>query len=297
MVMLNTFPRSIEIGNRVSRLDDTLIFLDDEALTPKSNYNNKRSFTDFTDSYIDTFQPKRIKSLSSYKSSFTENEELYRWMTDADTSFVHLLQEFDTPSEVKVDEPCDYEMDLNLNLFDEVEEPVKSEKQTSEKPSTVSSDIAPFPTPVVDNLPGSYGLVPTRLTAMEVFGMYIKKKVDANNKPLIDASGLLSRECYETWINSRKSPLKRPEEGYRKCILAHCTATDGGSSPFSEDVEAAVLALLREPGKIWPCFEGQKDKDGNPIRIGLKGLRATGFHEKRLKISEEALKYGKKGWR
>ncbi len=136
-------------------------------------------------------------------------------------------------------------------------------------------------------------------TAMEVFQeftkVYVKRATGQHDKKrvcdllsfwetadkVVDVRSIISRECYEAWLESRKQMPVRPEECFRKCILAHITATDGGSAPFPEPVETALLDLLRQRGVPWPCFQGCKDKKGNPMNIGHKGLRATGYHEKR----------------
>lgn len=119
-------------------------------------------------------------------------------------------------------------------------------------------------------------------TAMEVFQEFTKVYADrATGHQVVDVRSIISRECYEAWLESRKQMPVRPEECFRKCILAHITATDGGSAPFPEPVETALLDLLRQRGAPWPCFQGCKDKKGNPMNIGHKGLRASGYHEKR----------------
>jgi len=120
-----------------------------------------------------------------------------------------------------------------------------------------------------------------RMTAMEIFHNFTKWYTDEKGNLYVDASGIISRECYELWLASRKKMPSRPEETFRKSILCHCTSSDGGSAPFPPEVEYALLKLLRQPGKVWPCFEGQVDKNGKPVNIGQKGLRATGYHEKK----------------
>lgn len=129
-----------------------------------------------------------------------------------------------------------------------------------------------------------------RMTAMEIFHEFTHYYKDEHGNLFVDASGIISRECYEKWLASRKQVPARPEETFRKSILCHCTSSDGGSAPFAPEVEAALLTILRQPGKVWPCFQGQLDKHGKPIRIGLKGLRATGYHEKKSTDGSEASK-------
>jgi len=130
----------------------------------------------------------------------------------------------------------------------------------------------------------------SRMTAMEIFHIHTKWYTDPNGKLYVDASGIISRECYEQWLASRKKMPNRPEETFRKSILCHCTSSDGGSAPFQPEVELSLLKLLRQSGKVWPCFRGQIDKDGKPVNIGLKGLRATGYHEKKAQQQSPAAK-------
>ena len=118
------------------------------------------------------------------------------------------------------------------------------------------------------------------VTAMSIFSKFTKRHVNELGEDVIDVGGIISSECYEMWLSTRKQIPKSPEECYRKCILAHCTASDGGSQPFSKEVEAALLNLLRKKGNIWPCFAGKYYESGREIVIGRKGLRAAGYHEK-----------------
>jgi len=127
----------------------------------------------------------------------------------------------------------------------------------------------------------------SRMTAMEIFHNFTKWYSDENGNLYVDATGIISRDCYEQWLASRKKLPARPEETFRKSILCHCTSSDGGSAPFPPEVEYALLKLLRQPGKVWPCFQGQVDKNGKPVNIGQKGLRATGYHEKKAAAAQQ----------
>ena len=45
---------------------------------------------------------------------------------------------------------------------------------------------------------------------------------DADGK--IDASRIVSRECYEEWLNSKGAFTPRdPEEAFRKTVIGHCS--------------------------------------------------------------------------
>mmetsp|Transcript_11377 Transcript_11377/g.22236 ORF Transcript_11377/g.22236 Transcript_11377/m.22236 type:complete len:1001 (-) Transcript_11377:456-3458(-) len=93
----------------------------------------------------------------------------------------------------------------------------------------------------------------------------------------VDASGILSKGCFDRWLLTRQHPLKKPEESFRKTITAHCTGTDG-RKPFTQEVEAAVLIELRRQ-VVWPCFVDRTTSRGDPINIGQQGFRGNGYHE------------------
>jgi len=116
------------------------------------------------------------------------------------------------------------------------------------------------------------------VTSIQVFQKYIREVRTPDNNIRIDCSGVISRACYEEWLATRKVKLKKPEDGFRKCLVSHITRTDGGSRVFLPRHEAAIIELLR-PRKVWPCFEGRFYQDGKEVTIGIKGLRAKGFHE------------------
>ena len=104
-----------------------------------------------------------------------------------------------------------------------------------------------------------------------IFDKYIHKQIDGS----YDVSQLLSKACFDDWLSSRPNPVRNPSEAFRKTLTSHCQGTRG-MRPFDEDVEPYILNLLRQPGR-WPCFEG------TPIKVGTRGTRAHGYHEKKRK--------------
>mmetsp|Transcript_6179 Transcript_6179/g.9699 ORF Transcript_6179/g.9699 Transcript_6179/m.9699 type:complete len:228 (-) Transcript_6179:1312-1995(-) len=92
-----------------------------------------------------------------------------------------------------------------------------------------------------------------------------------------DASRVLSRECYEMWLNTRRNLPTTPEDAFRRHITAHITGTRK-RSPFPPNMEKDLLVFVRS-STVWPCFRNQCFPDGTPILIGKHGFRATGFHE------------------
>ena len=56
-------------------------------------------------------------------------------------------------------------------------------------------------------------------SSLLVFDRYIKRGEDGK----LDVSLLLSKECYEEWLESRgENRPQSPEEAFRKCITGHC---------------------------------------------------------------------------
>jgi len=86
-----------------------------------------------------------------------------------------------------------------------------------------------------------------------------------------DATKILSRECYEKWVSTRKQPLKQPQESFRRVLTAHVCGMDGRRA-FPEKVETSLLKALRKR-EVWECFRE------SGVSIGIRGFRNTGFHE------------------
>lgn len=107
------------------------------------------------------------------------------------------------------------------------------------------------------------------LSPLQLFNKYIKK----DDGEQVDASEVLSVECYTEWLATRKVFPKNPAEAFRKILTGHCRG-DNGLLPFAPRVEKAVLEVLRER-KVWPCFKGTN------IRIGERGLKTQGYWETR----------------
>ena len=57
------------------------------------------------------------------------------------------------------------------------------------------------------------------MSAVSVFLRFVSYDADGKN----DASRILSRECYEAWLDSKGAMTPRnPEEAFRKAIIGHC---------------------------------------------------------------------------
>jgi len=81
---------------------------------------------------------------------------------------------------------------------------------------------------------------------------------------------ILSKECYNTWLKSRKYRSKKPWECYRDAIIGHIRGKNG-RRPFPKDVERSLLKNLRRK-ETWKCFKGRAN-------IGCCGFRGFGYHE------------------
>ena len=58
------------------------------------------------------------------------------------------------------------------------------------------------------------------MSAIAVFLRFVSCDADGN----IDASRIVSRECYEKWLKSKEDkPPRDPEEAFRKAVTGHCS--------------------------------------------------------------------------
>jgi len=127
----------------------------------------------------------------------------------------------------------------------------------------------------------------SRKTAMDIFLKHTKFTTDVNGERQADVTGIISRACYVEWLESREKVLPNPEEQYRDCVASHITNRQNSGHPFPEIVERALIKLLRPMRKVWPCFQGCLTKKGRKIRIGMRGLETTGYHEARRNRAAE----------
>jgi len=124
------------------------------------------------------------------------------------------------------------------------------------------------------------------MTSLMVFNRFIeRKKVDGGARIVVDTSKVLSRECFEMWVRSRRVTPRCPEEAFRKTLISYITVADGASKPFEPEVEKDLLQHLRKR-EVWACFRGRKSSSGKPILIGSNGVRCFGFHECRGTATE-----------
>lgn len=91
-----------------------------------------------------------------------------------------------------------------------------------------------------------------------------------DNSEIIELK-MLTRDCYDEWLDRKPRKPAYPEEAFRKIITGHCQARDG-LDPFPPKVEASVLEVIRQK-EIWPCFRNTQ------VRIGMRGFTKQGYWE------------------
>ena len=95
----------------------------------------------------------------------------------------------------------------------------------------------------------------------------------------IDASGIISTECYESWLGFKRRLPKKPAEAFRKSITGHLRG-DYRLNAFPPEVEAALLAEVRQP-RVWACFRH------TDLKIGLRGFQSKGYWEQQKLENEK----------
>ena len=88
-----------------------------------------------------------------------------------------------------------------------------------------------------------------------------------------DASRVMSIECFNTWVATRQTYPKQPEESFRRVLIGHICGIDR-RRPFPARVESSLLKIVRKK-EVWECFKG------SDVSIGIRGFRKKGFHEVR----------------
>lgn len=119
---------------------------------------------------------------------------------------------------------------------------------------------------------------------IKLFNRYLTR--DAEGK--VNASGIFSKTCYKEWLTTRKQKPKKPPTAFGKAVTGHCRG-DKGLKPFTKEVEAAVLKIIRKR-KIWTCFEG------TGIKIGQRGCKTFGYWEKLNELEKEKKPVISKGY-
>lgn len=93
-----------------------------------------------------------------------------------------------------------------------------------------------------------------------------------------NAERILSKACFNKWIETRKTYPKQPEESFRRVLIGHICGIDR-RRPFPPNVEASLLKEVRKR-QIWDAFKGTN------VAIGIRGFRKRGFHEAKAESQE-----------
>ena len=65
----------------------------------------------------------------------------------------------------------------------------------------------------------------------------------------VDASRVVSKECYEHWLKTRIGVTNQPEKTFQRALTAHLTGSDGRQA-FLPEEEAAILNVVRLK-RVW----------------------------------------------
>eukprot|EP00924_Labyrinthula_sp_SR-Ha-C_P002405 maker-scaffold_16-snap-gene-3.9-mRNA-1 protein AED:0.00 eAED:0.00 QI:260/1/1/1/1/1/2/296/536 len=107
------------------------------------------------------------------------------------------------------------------------------------------------------------------VTSLSVFQKHVP--IDPNT----GRSRILSADCFNQWVQTRKKTPKEPEKSFRKALMAHLRKKDG-RNPFTAEEEGIVLKELRR-NEPWPCFANRNN--GSYLTIGSRFSNQPGYHE------------------
>jgi len=78
-----------------------------------------------------------------------------------------------------------------------------------------------------------------------VIRRFLRVTVGPAGERLVDASRVLTAECYQEWLRTRGKPMAQPERTFQRVLTCTITGTDG-RRPFEAPEEAAILRELRQ---------------------------------------------------
>ena len=128
-------------------------------------------------------------------------------------------------------------------------------------------------------------------SSIQIFRRFITIDTLSSGTVLLDASRVVSKDCYQKWLNTRLSTTNGPERTFQRSLTAHLTGSDGRQA-FLPEEEAGILKVVRVKS-VWFAFKNvyieaniiQNPTNrpafrGTRFAIGCKGFRAIGFNEK-----------------
>ena len=86
-------------------------------------------------------------------------------------------------------------------------------------------------------------------SSIHVIRRFIVSTKSADGRVCIDASQVLSKKCYQQWLETRIGVTNEPERTFQRSLTAHLTGSDG-RQPFLPEEEAGLLRILRMK-KVW----------------------------------------------
>lgn len=120
-------------------------------------------------------------------------------------------------------------------------------------------------------------------TSFEVFMRFVRPaNADYSTDDEVDASGILSRECYEAWLKTRRSLPKDSPRAFKDALKSIVMANNR-CKPFPNAVERDLLRHLRAE-RVWPCFENDSS-----VQIGKRGWKIKGFHERQAEEGHNSI--------
>jgi len=116
-------------------------------------------------------------------------------------------------------------------------------------------------------------------TSYEIFESFVTRGFGGD----VDTSGILTQECFEKWLESRKQPPKNASRAFKDALKSIIKGSNR-CRPFPEEIERDLLLKLRRDEE-WPCF-----KNSERISLGARVWDSiTGFHEERRRKQRRKL--------
>mmetsp|Transcript_15061 Transcript_15061/g.24475 ORF Transcript_15061/g.24475 Transcript_15061/m.24475 type:complete len:218 (-) Transcript_15061:122-775(-) len=120
-------------------------------------------------------------------------------------------------------------------------------------------------------------------TSFDIFMQFVVY-TKQDGKTYCDASQIVGKACYLTWLGTRTKTSAFPADIFRRTVIAHLTGTKK-RKPFPKEVEASLLNTVRVR-RVWPCFLDVLDTRGQRVTFGHAGFRPRGYHES-MKVPEK----------
>eukprot|EP00924_Labyrinthula_sp_SR-Ha-C_P007429 snap_masked-scaffold_24-processed-gene-2.55-mRNA-1 protein AED:1.00 eAED:1.00 QI:0/0/0/0/1/1/6/0/275 len=128
-------------------------------------------------------------------------------------------------------------------------------------------------------------------TSMGVF----RKFVRYDERGCFISENIISKECFELWLSTRKVDIKHPRGSFRRAISAHIRGADD-RIPFREEIEQSLVRKLRKydsEGNWINPFRDLLDEITSLVKGSRKRLNIYkfpyGFHEKQRFLASNSI--------